>query len=98
MFTYNSYEKRAWSCRGKNIEVLQTLSSKKSVAIIAGVSLNRGVEIVHLKPRSITTDGFLDYLLDLRESYGTSSIFLFMDNLSVHKSKRSLEKMQELDI
>ena len=48
--------------------------------------------------RAVKTHHFCLFLSQLRKKHGVGRFNLYMDNLRVHKSNRSLELMEELDI
>ena len=48
--------------------------------------------------RAVDTKKFIGFLHKLRKKHGPGRFYLYMDNLSVHKSKRSMSTYSELDI
>ena len=68
------------------------------IAVIGGVSLKNGVDLVETYPKSIDTKKFLFFLQRLRDIYWVDDLALIMDNLSVHKCNKSKERMDELGI
>lgn len=63
-----------------------------------GISYEKGVEQWKIFPKSVDTDKFIRYLEMVREANGNKKITLFMDNLGVHKTKRTKKRMEELGI
>ena len=72
--------------------------SQKTVAVIAAISWKRGMELHNLHRRSIDIPKFLIFLDDLRRLHWADDIALFVDQLSVHRSKRVRERLEELSI
>ena len=48
--------------------------------------------------RSVNIKKFLQYLQMVRTAHGEQKVCLFMDNLAVHRSKKSKARMEELGI
>ena len=59
---------------------------------------DRHVEQHKIFARSVNVKKFIEYLNLVRAAHGDQKVCLFMDNLSVHKSKKSKAKMEELGI
>ena len=66
-----------------------------TLALLAGISKEKGVEHFQVFEFSVNVDRFIDYLTKLREANPDDKIALFMDNLSAHTSDRSKEAMRE---
>ena len=64
--------------------------------MLAAISNERGVESVMISTRSINCVKFKIFLDTLRGQNPFDQILLIMDNLSVHKNKKVLERMDEL--
>ncbi len=44
VFTFNTFQSRAWAPKKRNIEVLEKLHSYKAQSLIAGVSIDQGMD------------------------------------------------------
>ena len=66
--------------------------------MLAGISKEKGMELVMQFDKSVNTDKFIEYLQRIRFLNPFDRIALFMDRLSVHTCKRSKEKMRFLGI
>ena len=64
--------------------------------MLAAISNERGVESVMISTRSINCVKFKMFLDAVREQHPYDQILFVMDNLSVHKNKKVLERMDEL--
>ena len=72
--------------------------NQESVAILAGVSLEYGVDLVMTFPSSVNIAKFKTYLDGLRSKYFFEDICIYMDNLAVHRSRIIKERLDELSI
>ena len=57
-----------------------------------------GDDLVMLFKKSVNKQKFLVYLDELRRRYFFDDICLYLDNLSVHKSREAIDRMDELGI
>ncbi len=87
IFSFSTYQAKAWYHRNVNIEASEKLYNMKTLALIAGVSTDRGVDHFAVHPRSITRREFILFLEDLALQNKGHRVALFMDNLRVHWSK-----------
>lgn len=67
-------------------------------ALILAVSEENGLEYNQLFNKSVNTEKFIQYLVNLRNANLYQRIAIFMDNLSVHKTLLVRAKMMELQI
>ena len=72
-----------------NIEVIDKKITIKTHAIVAGISEDVGLEAYLIKPKSIKTAEYLEFLQQLAEKYPEQQIILFVDNLQVHKTQEA---------
>ena len=70
----------------------------KAMALLAAVSSERGVEHFMIHPSSISTPQFIRFLGELSQTFNGDPLYLFMDNMSVHRSKESKEAYAKLKI
>jgi transposase len=59
--------------------------------VVAGVSAERGLEGYLIKAKSINSNSFIEFLEILLQNNNPLSTVLFMDNCSVHHSKKVTE-------
>ena len=98
MFTVRTLPQKAWSAKNMPYAIDFKQVSPKSVAVIASISANRGVEVYNMHNRSINTTKFLVFIEDLRRKRWADDIALFVDRLSVHRTKAVRERLEELSI
>ena len=66
-----------------------------TLALLAGISKEKGVEHHRVFQFSVNVDKFIEYIDFLRETNRGEKICLFMDNLSAHTSERSKQAMRD---
>jgi hypothetical protein len=59
MFTTATLPKEAYAAKGENVCLNERLASSPAVAVVAGVSAERGLEGFFIKDRSIDSDAFI---------------------------------------
>ena len=91
VFTFNTFSNRAWSAKYTRIEVADADAKIKTMALVAAVSDDRGLEWYALYPKSISTPEFVVFVESLSAKFGGSEFCMFMDNLQVHKTKEVVE-------
>ena len=62
MFTYSTNAMLAYAPNRQNICVDEKLSSAPAIAMVAGVSVEAGLESWLAKPRSIDSDAFISFI------------------------------------
>ena len=60
-----------------------------TLALLCGISKEKGVEHFQIFEKSVNVDKFIEYLDGLRAGEPDAKIALFMDNLSAHTSERA---------
>ena len=90
--------KWTWSLPNDNVKVTDLRKKVKTQAIVAGISTDKGLESFLIKERSIKNKEFIEFLKQLRELYPNDTLVLFLDNLSVHKSREVTAVYAELNI
>ena len=66
-----------------------------TLALLAGISKEKGVEHCQVFEFSVNTERFIEYLDNLRQANPDVKIALFLDNLSAHRSDRAKTAMRE---
>lgn len=65
-------------------------------AVIGAVSMEMGLELFMMFPKSINIEKFKVFLESHRRKYPFDDCLLMLDNLGVHTSKTTKERMAEL--
>ena len=95
MFTRKAMAKLEWAAKHQNAEIDEAQLNEPTKALLTGIS-ESGVEQWKIFPKSVNIKKFQQYLQLVRDAHGDEKVALFMDNLSVHKSKKTKKKMEEL--
>ena len=68
------------------------------MAVVAGISAERGLEAFWIQEQSIKTEDFLDFMEALRFESPRRKLALFLDNLSVHRTQAVREAADRLKL
>ena len=88
--------KRAWTPLRTNVPLDMKEITGEIFCIIAAVSREKGLEHFDVFERSITKIKWKMFLEDLRNKNPFDDIILIMDQLSLHKSRDTVERYDEL--
>ena len=89
MFTRKTVPLTEWALPKENMTVDQARLDEPTLALLAGISKENGLEHCQIFKRSVNTTKFLEYLANLRAANPDAKIALFMDNLSAHTCERA---------
>ena len=95
VFTTATLPNRAYSAKKHNVHIEEKLTSSPAVAVVAGVSVEGGLEGYHIQARSIDSDAFIQFVLTVLESNKPKDFVLFLDNCRVHHSKKTTQFLLE---
>ena len=98
VFSVNTMLLKSWSSKNHSINIADMRSKFKTQAVIAGISVDHGLDCYLIYDRSIKKEEFKEFLLKIRDLYPEERIYLFMDNLVVHKSSYVREVYKELNL
>ena len=87
VFTFNTFSTRAWSSKYSSIIVKDAEARIKTMALIAAISEDRGLEAYLIYPEAISTEQFVSFVCLISEKLGGVEFSMFLDNLQVHKTK-----------
>ena len=90
--------RRAYSHRGENATADLSVMPSGYMSAIAGISYQKGKELIEIQENSVDSDDFAQYVMALLENHDSSSIALFMDNLAVHHTPANKELFEELGL
>ena len=94
-FTRKTVADTEWTRPKENIAVDVAMLEEPTLALLAGISKENGVEHYQVFEQSVNVDKFIEYLDGLRAANPDEKIAIFMDNLSAHTSDRSKQAMRE---
>jgi hypothetical protein len=95
MFTTSTLPTRGFAGKNENVVVEEKLISTPALAVVAGVSAERGLEAFHIQPKSIDSDALIQFLLTILAHSKPSEFTIFADNCRVHHSKKVDKFVQE---
>ena len=98
MFTKSALPKTEYCLPKQNLNIDKSQTNEPAMALLSGISKEKGLELYMLFPQSVNIVKFKEYLTKLREENGNAKICLFMDNLSTHTSNKSKDAMRSLGI
>lgn len=81
IFTFNTLSTRAWSAKHHRIQIQDADTKMKTMALIAAVSEDGGIEAYTIHEKSVTTTEFVSFVEILSARVGGSEFAIFMDNL-----------------
>jgi len=95
VFTTATLLDRAYAPKKHNVSIEEQLASSPAVAVVGGVSAEIGLEGYFIQARSIDSDAFIQFVLTLLERSKPETFVLFLDNCTVHHSKKVTQFLLE---
>ena len=94
VFTRSTVPRTEYCLQNRNVTVDKNWINEPTMAVLSGISREKGQELFMLFPKSVNVPKFKEYLTKIREANGDAKVCLFMDNLSVHKANESQKLMK----
>ena len=98
VFTFSTFRSKGWAHRRDRIKINDSDLKVQTLALIAAISEDGGLIDFAIHPRAINTEVFIAFIRQLSQKYGGGDFALFLDNLSVHKTKDAKLLFEELNI
>lgn len=98
MFTFSTFKSRGWANKRDRIRVNDSDLRVQTLAFIAAISEDGGLIDYAIHPKAINTEVFVAFIKQLSHKIGGGDFALFLDNLSVHKTKEAKLLFEELNI
>ena len=98
MVTKSTIPTHDYSQKNSQIRIDYKQYAKETIAVLAGVSAEMGLDLVMTFQKSVNITKFKTYLEELRRKDFFDDLCLYFDNLSVHRSKDVKERLEELGI
>ena len=95
MVTTKTIPTHEWSGEKHEIQVDYRQYGRSAIAVLGGVSQERGVDLMMQFEKSVNIEKFKLWLDELRARYFFDDICLVMDNLRVHHSNAVKDRMEE---
>ena len=95
MTTRKTVPDTEWARKKENMAVDLEKLDEPTLAVLCGISKEKGLEHHRIFEFSVNVDRFIEYLAGVKEAHPEEKICIFMDNLSAHTSDRSKAAMRE---
>ena len=96
MVTRKTVADTEWARPKENIRVDLAKLEEPTLAMLAGISAENGLEYFQIFHKSVDVPKFGEWLKSLRNTCETDKVCLFMDQLSAHTSDKTKKAMREL--
>ena len=97
-FTKLSLPTREWSKKNSNLAVEQEDVYQGYRSVLVSMHETYGIQNQKIQNRAINSEDFISYLKTLRSRYFQTPLALFMDQLTVHRSKEVRPWYAQLNI
>ena len=79
----------------QRVEVNQQSLNDQTLAVLVGISKEKGVDLVMTFEHSVNKEKFKEFITKLREKYQDDNLCLYFDNLAVHRSKEVRDHLNQ---
>ena len=98
VFTFSTFRSKGWAHNRDRIRVDDSKLKVTTLAVIAAISEEHGLIDYVVHPKAINTEVFVAFITQIAEKLGGGDFSLFLDNLSVHKTKDAKHLFEKLNI
>jgi len=98
MLTFSTFRVKGWAHNRDRIRINDSNLRVKTLAVIAAISEEHGLIDYVVHPKAINTEVFVSFISQIAEKLGGGDFALFLDNLSVHKTKDAKHLFEKLNI
>ena len=98
VFTFSTFRSKGWAHNRERIRINDSDLKVTTLALIAAISEETGLIDYYIHPKAINTEVFLAFISQISEKLGGGDFALFLDNLSVHKTKDAKLLFEKLNI
>lgn len=98
MFTTKTFRSAEYMVRKQHLQIPMPSVSQRATALIMAISEEDGAEHHGIYKDSVNQQKFAEYIDELYIANKHTNIAVFMDNLSVHRTKSIQKQLDELDI
>ena len=98
VFTFSTFRAKGWAHNRERIRVNDSDVKVTTLAVIPAISEEGGLIDYLVHPRAINTEVFLAFVNQISTKLGDGDFALFLDNLSVHKTRPARLLFEELNI
>ena len=98
MFTFRTFRAKGWAHNRERIKINDSDLKVQTLALIAAVTKEDGLIDYSIYPNAINTESFHAFITQLTDKLGGGDYALFLDNLSVHKTKIAKHLFEKFNI
>jgi hypothetical protein len=98
MFTFSTFRSKGWAHNRDRIRINDSNLRVTTLAVIAAISEEYGLIDYVVHPKAINTVVFVAFINQIADKLGGGEFALFLDNLSVHKTKDAKHLFEKLNI
>ena len=98
VFSFSTFRSKGWAHKRDRIKVNDSDLKVQTLALIAAISEDGGLIDFAIHPKAINTEVFVSFVKQMSEKVGGEDFALFLDNLSVHKTKDAKLLFESLNI
>ena len=98
VFTFSTFRSKGWAHNRERIRINDSNLKVTTLAAIAAISEEHGLIDYIVHPKAINTDMFVSFINQINDKLGVRDFALFLDNLSVHKTKDAKLSFEKLNI
>jgi transposase len=98
MFTFSTFRSKGWAHKRDRIRINDSNLRVTTLAVIAAISEGHGLIDYIVHPKAINSKVFVVFINQIAEKLGGGDFAIFLDNLSVHKTKDAKHLFEKLNI
>ena len=98
LFTFSTFRSKGWAHNRERIRINDSELKVTTLAVISAFSEEHGLIDYIVHPKAINTEVFVAFINQIAEKLGGGDFALFLDNLSVHKTKDAKHLFEKLNI
>ena len=87
-FTGKTLPRKTFASKGNNVQVDQEALNKGYRSALAAISSDGKIEHLKVTQKAVNANKYISWLRKLREKLGKDEVYLFLDNLGVHKTPK----------
>jgi hypothetical protein len=87
MFIFSTFRSKGWAHNRDKIRINDSNIKNTNLAVIASISKEYGLIDYIVHPKAINSEVFVALINLIADKFGGGDFALFLDNLSVHKTK-----------
>jgi len=98
MFTFRTFRTKGWAQKRERVKINDSDLKVQTLALVAAIGEDGGLIDFAIHPLAINTETFIAFVRQLAGKLGGGDFALFLDNLTVHKTRSAKLLFEELNI